>query len=93
MAKRYHDGRKSELEKHEYYAGEKARRHEEMRDAGMISEDHSAIANMPQGVIMREYPKGSGYMPENLDDTIRGVDRQMDIDNAKRRQHNVPKKV
>ena len=93
MAKRYHDGRKDMLEKHEYYAGEKARRHEEMRDAGMISEDHSAIANMPQNVVMKPYEKGYGYMPENLDDTIRGIDRQIGMDDSKRRQHNVPKKV
>lgn len=75
------------------YAGKESRRMEEMRDAGMISEDHSAIANMPQHVMIKPYAKTGSYMPEGLDDTISGVDRQMDMDNNKRRAHNVPKKV
>jgi hypothetical protein len=83
-AKRHYD---------EHYAGRESRRHEEMRDGGMIHEDHSAIANMPQEVMMKPYPKTGPYMPENLDDTIRGVDKQMDMDDSKRRQHMHPKKV
>lgn len=85
MPKRYHDGE---------YAGMAARRHQEMQDAGMIHEDHSAIANMPQNVMIKPYPKVDHYMPENLDDTIAGVDRQMEtLDGAKRAQHTMPKKV
>jgi len=91
MAKRYHDGKM--LGKHEYYAGEESRRHQEMEDAGMIREDHSAIANLPQNVMIKAYPKPDGYMPENLDDTIRGVDGQMAMDNNKRKEHFMPKKV
>jgi hypothetical protein len=83
-AKRHYD---------EHYAGYEGRRKEEMREGGMINEDRSAIANMPQEVMMKPYPKTGPYMPENLDDTIRGVDHQMDMDDSKRRQHNVPKKV
>lgn len=83
-AKRHHHGG---------YEGMETRRHEEMRDAGMITEDHSQIANLPQGVMIKAYPKTGPYMPEGLDDTIRGVDRQMDMDDSKRRAHNVPKKV
>src|SRR6266404_4800911 len=70
MAKRYHSGKS--MEKHEYYAGEESRRKQEHEDGGMISEDHSAIANLPQSVMMKPYPKPDGYMPEDLDDTIRG---------------------
>jgi len=33
------------------------------------------------------------YMPEGLDDTIRGVDMQMDYDDEQRREHFYPKKV
>jgi hypothetical protein len=91
MAKRYHDGKM--MEKHEYYAGEEGRRTQEMEDGGMIREDHSAIANLPQQVMMKPYPKPGGYMPEDLDDTIRGVDGQMGMDNSKRRAHFAPKKV
>lgn len=40
----------------------------------MVREDHSEIANLPQGVVYKEYPKmpmGGRYY---LDDTIEGVD-------------------
>lgn len=82
-AKRHHDG---------MYAGHSARRHQEMQDAGMIREDHSAIANLPQEVMMKPYPKDRDYLPEGLDDTIRGVDKQMDADNAKRKGEMKPHK-
>jgi hypothetical protein len=84
MAKRHYN---------EAYAGESARRTQEMQDAGMIREDRSAIANMPQEVMMKQYPKPGNYMPEDLNDDISGVDRQMDMDNSKRRAHMQPKKV
>ena len=78
----------------EYYAGAEPRRRQEMEDAGMIREDHSAVANLPQGVMMKPYPKDTGnYLPENLDDTLRGVDRQMSYDNKKKMDHFYPKKV
>lgn len=91
MAKRYYSGKM--LEKHDYYAGEESRRHQEMEDAGMIREDHSAIANLPQNVMIKAYPRPDGYMPEVLDDTIRGVDAQVALDNRKRKEHFAPKKV
>jgi len=41
---------------------------------GMLSEDHSAPANLPQGVVHEYYPK-SEYMDSHyLDDTIKGID-------------------
>jgi hypothetical protein len=84
MAKRYYDGE---------YAGMESRKSQERADGSMLSEDKSAIANMPQNVIIKMYPKSGAYMPENLDDTLRGVDGQMDADDAKRRAHFAPKKV
>lgn len=77
----------------EYYAGVDPRRRQEMRDAGMIQEDHKAVANLPQNVIMRPYGDAGGYLPEDLDDTISGVNRQMDLDGKKRMEHFYPKKV
>lgn len=67
-----------------YYEGLHNRRRQEMEDAGMIREDHNAVANLPQEVMMKEYPKTGPYMPEYLDDTIRGIDWQMDEDDRKR---------
>lgn len=89
MAKRYHH----KMEHAEHYAGMEPRRRQEMEDAGMISEDHNAIANLPQEVMFKKYPKTGPYMPEMLDDTIRGVDKQMDGDDSKRRENFRPKKV
>jgi hypothetical protein len=77
----------------EHYAGAEPRRRQEMEDAGMIHEDHNAVANLPQNVMMKYYPKEGGYTPEDLDDTIRGVDRQMGFDNKKKMDHFYPKKV
>ena len=85
MAKRYHDGE---------YAGFNARRTQEMQDAGMIHEDIHAIANLPQNVMIKPYPKERAYLDHELDDTIRGVDHQIDtLDGAKGRSHLNPKKV
>jgi hypothetical protein len=83
-SRRMHDG---------HYADEYARRTQQMEDAGMIHEDMRQIANLPQEVMMKPYPTTGPDMPQGLDDTIRGVDRQMDYDNSKRQMHNVPKKV
>ncbi len=77
----------------EFYAGMEPRRRQEMEDAGYLYEDHNAVANLPQNVIMRPYPHTGPYMPEGLEDSIRGVDWQMDYDDDKRREHFLPKKV
>lgn len=75
------------------YDGYNARRTQEMQDAGMIQEDPRAIANMPQEVMIKPYPMVGPYLPEGLDDTIRGVDGQMSYDDNKRKEHFFPKKV
>ncbi len=77
----------------EQYAGMEPRRRQELEDAGMIHEDHMAIANLPQNVMIKPYPKTGPYNPEILDDTIRGVDGQMDYDDNQRARHFYPKKV
>lgn len=76
-----------------YYGDQLARRTQEMQDAGMIRENPAAIANLPQEVMIKPYPKAGPYMPEGLDDTIAGVDRQMDYDDSKRAATMYPKKV
>ena len=76
-----------------HYEGHDPRRRQEMEDAGMIREDHSAIANLPQGVEMKPWGSYHAGMPEDLDDTIHGIDKQIGMDDAKRRAHFMPKKV
>lgn len=51
----------------------------EKRDGGMIS-GTVGMANLPQNVIMKYYPKDGSYMPENLNDGLSGVDMQMSSD-------------
>ncbi len=77
----------------ELYAGMEPRRRQELEDAGMIHEDHRAIANLPQEVMIKRYPRTGPYNPEVLDDTIAGVDGQMDYDDSQRARHFYPKKV
>ncbi len=77
----------------EHYAGMEPRRRQELEDAGMIHEDHRQVANLPQEVVMRPYPMPGGYTPEDLDDTLRGIDRQTGYDNKKKMDHFYPKKV
>lgn len=84
-AKRFYDGE---------YSGYDERRKQERRDAGMINEDRSAIANMPQSVIYKEYAKEGYNMPEGLDDTMSGIEHQKAIlDGAQMRKNLEPKKV
>lgn len=59
----------------------------EARAGQMISEDHSAIANMPQQVVYREYPKGELYLRSSLDDTMSGIDKQMNEDVGMANKH------
>ena len=92
MAKRHHKHHMNDLGS-EFYAGMDGRRRLEGHDYGMIDEDHSAQANLPQNVIMSKYEEGYSYMPEGLDDTIRGVDRQIGMDDGKRRSGMRPRKV
>jgi len=47
---------------------------------GMISSNSTSFANLPQDSMMKEYPKISYDMTDMLDDTITGVDAQIDGD-------------
>jgi hypothetical protein len=75
-----------------FYTGYHDRRREEMRDAGMIHEDHREIANLPQQVMMKPWPDAGGYEPEVLDDTIRGINEQKSADHSKMMKHFHPHK-
>jgi hypothetical protein len=41
---------------------------------GMISEDSSCVANLPQEVVYKPYPRQRYFDAYELDDTIRGLD-------------------
>lgn len=74
------------------YAGAESRRKMEDSDSGMISSDYSAMANMPQDVIIKAYPKYGYGVRESLDDTSRGIDHQMMEDNKEKKKEEFPEK-
>ena len=47
------------------------------QDGGMIG---GTSALLPENVIMKKYPKGSGYLPEGLNDGLSGIDKQVSAD-------------
>jgi len=49
-------------------------------DSGMISENRNAVANLPQEVIIKQYPKTHSMKYSELDDTIRVIDNQIKSD-------------
>jgi predicted solute-binding protein len=59
----------------------------ESKERAMISEDHSAMANLPQQVIMKYYPKSPYGVNSELDDTIRGIDKQIGADDNGMKKH------
>jgi len=81
--KRYYD---------ESYAGRDERRRQEYEDSMMIKEDRGAIANLPKEVMMKEYPRVGYGMGEYLDDTARGIDRQISDDNREKKKEMHPEK-
>lgn len=77
---------------HGEYEGMENRRKSEMRDGGMLTDDKSAIANMPQNVRYHDWGGNYKGFDSNLDDTISGINKQMDMDEAEAKRHNMPKK-
>lgn len=57
----------------------------EYKSAGMIGNDYNKFANLPTEVMMKEYPACPAYMDWEMEDNIRGIDRQLANDNARRR--------
>jgi hypothetical protein len=86
--KRHYDG----MESRDYYAGREGRMKQEREDGDMLHEDKTKMANMPSEIIMKYYPKNNGYLPEDLDDSIRGIDEQIRKDDSKRQEHFKPHK-
>ena len=70
------------------------RYHDKMKAAqegGMIAGPVGA-AMLPQNVIMKYYPMGGGYLPENLNDGLTGIDKQMGADSRETKSDLSPTK-
>jgi hypothetical protein len=83
MAKRYHGSQGA-------YAGHDDRVRQERADGGMIHEDKSAIANLPQNVMIKSYPNPNDYAVYGLNDTIASVDHQMRADSKGKKKGQFP---
>jgi len=79
MAKRHYEGGRSMHEANE--------RKMEHKSGAMLSEDHSAIANMPQEVKYHAWASERPYMDSHLDDTISGIDHQQREDMSVAKRH------
>jgi len=73
-------------------AGRDPRRHLEREESHMIGAGQHDFANMPQHITMKEWPSDHVGMPEDLDDSIRGIDRQMGEDNSRKHKNLSPHK-
>jgi hypothetical protein len=49
--------------------------------------DSSFSKTDPSEVIIKAYPKVGGYLPEDINDGISGIDEQMSQDNNKKLKH------
>lgn len=65
---------------------------QEEKDAGMIENDHSAFANLPMEMMMKPYPPCPAYMDWEMEDNIKGIDKQQSADNSARRRGFSPHK-
>lgn len=75
----------------ELYAGPEMRQRMEYDSSMMIQEDRSAMANLPQGVSMKYYPK-TAYDNDTIPDTIVGIDVQIRDDMKHQKKGNFPEK-
>lgn len=73
--KKYYQGMKDRMDESRGMKDPMRRR--EYEDSMMIREDRNAIANLPQDVKYVQYPQSPYYKQPELNDTIRGVDRQL----------------
>lgn len=82
MVKKYHqtlqDREDESRGMKRYWDRKEAKGHMDSEFYGMISEDHSEIANLPQDVKYKKYPKTRFMDAHELDDTIRGIDDERD---------------
>ena len=89
--KRFHDKMGRRMGE-EMSSGLRNRERMEASDYSMISEDHSAIATLPEQAIYKLWPKAGHYADFELEDNIGGIDEQMDADGRGMKKHKSTKK-
>lgn len=78
-AKRFYDG--------DYSGPLNVAQRQMAKDYSMISEDRSAVANMPQSIVYKQWPKTGHYADFYVPDSTASVDAQQDADGAQMRRH------
>lgn len=81
MAKRFHKSGSGS------YEGADSRNRQEASDFNMMRLDSSSVANMPQEVVYKAWPKAGSYSDYGLNDTIGGINSQMNQDGSKMKSH------
>lgn len=66
-----------------FYQGISDARAQEARDGAMIPSSSNSPANMPQNVIMKTFAKTPSVMPENYGDSMKSIDKQINMDESK----------
>lgn len=61
------------------------------QESGMTAGKYGATM-LPQTFIHKYYPKGGGYLPENLNDGLSGIDKQVNKDISKTKSDLSPDK-
>jgi hypothetical protein len=89
MAKRYY---KSENSSSGEFATFEDSRRIQLEDSGMIKEDHKAVSNLPQEVMIKDWPKYPRGNMSSLDDTLTNVDHQIAADSSKFKKGPFPEK-
>jgi len=90
--KKHHDGHMKAHDSGGSIAGEMDKSFRKHYTEGMIHEDHSCIANLPQNAMIKQYGRMHSPMNETLDDTIKGVDYQIGSDDSGRNRNLKPHK-
>ena len=76
------------------YEGVDERRKQENEDSSLFGKSQTKyFANMPTEVIFKSVAEPFGGMTDGLDDTLRGVDKQIERDIRGMDKHLMPKKV
>lgn len=62
-------------------------------DGGMLRNDESAQACMPQNVVMKNYKTGVGHMFMDVSDTLTAIDKQIANDGSTMARATKPRKA
>ena len=62
-------------------------------DGAMLHNDESAMACMPQNVVMKHYSTGVGHMFMDISDTLTAIDKQIASDGSTMSKATKPRKA